>query len=173
MKKIISLSLVLMFSTFVFAQQGATADKTLNEAYKKANAEHKNVFVIFHASWCGWCKKLDASMNDNSTKKYFDESYVVVHLDVQEREGKKNLETPGADVILQKYKGEKAGLPFFLVLNPKGDLLGDSFVNGQNLGCPASAEEVESFKALLKKTSAITNEQSKAVTDRFRQNEAH
>jgi thioredoxin-related protein len=69
MKKIISLSLVLMFSTFVFAQQDDTADKTLNEAYKKANAEHKNVFVIFHASWCGWCKKLDASMNDNSTKK--------------------------------------------------------------------------------------------------------
>lgn len=172
MKKIISTTFLTLMAFFVFAQQQSTADKILQDAYKNAAREHKNVFLIFHASWCGWCKKLEASMNDETTKKYFEKNYVIIHLDVQEREGKKNLETPGADKVLLNFKGEKAGLPFFVVLNSGGELLADSFVENQNLGCPASAAEVDSFITLLKKTSNITEDQIKAVSTRFRQNEA-
>ena len=152
------------------AQNIPTAESILTAAYKQAAAENKNVFVIFHASWCGWCKKMDASMNDVTTKKYFDENYVRVHLTVQENPAKKNLENPGAAEFLKKFKGEKAGLPFFIVLDKKGKLLGDSFVNGENLGCPASSDEVASFIVLIKKTAKINEEGLQAISNRFKLN---
>ncbi len=40
----------------------------LKESMQQAAAENKNVFIIFHASWCGWCHKMDTSMNDQSVK---------------------------------------------------------------------------------------------------------
>lgn len=128
--------------------------------------------MIFHASWCGWCKRMDASMTDSTTKKYFDDNYVTVHLDVQEQLKDKKLETPGADVFLAKYKGEKAGLPFFIIMDKNGNRLGDSFFNGGNMGCPAAETEVNAFVELLKKTSKINAAQEQAVVARFRRNEA-
>jgi thioredoxin-related protein len=170
MKKLITLSLfVFAIAASSFAQNSGSV---MAAAYKKAAKEHKNVFVIFHASWCGWCKKLDASMEDESTKKFFDDNYVTVHLDVQEQPKDKKLETPGADVFLAKYKAEKAGLPFFIIMDKTGKRLGDSFFNGENMGCPAAEGEVSSFIDLLKKTSKITEEQQQAVVTRFRKNEA-
>ena len=56
-------------------------------------------------------------------------------------------------------------------MDKKGAKLGDSFVNGENLGCPASEKEVESFVVLLKKTSKINGEGLEAIRIRFRQNE--
>ncbi len=152
------------------AQNVPTSESILAAAYKQAAAENKNVFVMFHASWCGWCKKMDASMDDVTTKKYFDENYVRVHLKVQENPAKKNLENPGAAEFLKKFKGEEAGLPFFMVLDKKGKLLGDSFVNGGNLGCPASSDEVASFMVLIKKTSKINEDGMQAISNRFKLN---
>ena len=60
-----------------------------------------------------------------------------------------------------------------------GKLLGDSYIRkagvsmneaGENIGCPASEEEVAAFINLLKKTSKLTEEESKAITKRFKQN---
>ena len=172
MKKSLLFISFAVFTINSFAQSAPNSGTIMAAAYKQAAKEHKNVFIMFHASWCGWCKKMDASMTDPTTQKYFDDNFVTVHLTVQERGENKKLENRGADVFLAKYKGDKAGLPFFLIMDSKGNKLGDSFVNGENLGCPASAEEVTSFIALLRKTSKINEEQVQAVTTRFRQNEA-
>ena len=139
-------------------------------AYKQAAKENKNVFVIFHASWCGWCKKMDASMNDATTKKYFNDSYVTVHLTVQETPENKKLENPGAAEYLKTLKGETAGLPFFVILNNTGKVLEDSFENGGNIGCPASESEVAAFIILLKNTSTINKEGLETIAARFKQN---
>lgn len=168
MKYFLSFLFIALFSISVQAQ--TATDKILDTAYAQAAKEHKNVFVIFHASWCGWCKRLDASMNDASVKKYFDDSYITVHLTVQESEDKKKEETPGADIFLAKYKGEKAGLPFFLILDNKETYLADSFGAEGNLGCPASENEVKDFISILKKTSKIDAAGFEAITKRFRQN---
>lgn len=170
MKHLLSIAAFLLLSNLCMAQAVPTSETILAAAYKQAYKENKNVFVIFHASWCGWCKKMDASMNDVTTKKYFDDNYVTVHLTVQENAANKNLENKGADSFLAKYKGEKAGLPFFLIMDKSGNKLGDSFVNGENLGCPASVKEVESFVALLNKTSKVKGN-LQAVVKRFRENE--
>ena len=171
MKKLSFFILFALAVHYSFAQPVSNSGTIMAAAYKQAAKEHKNVFVVFHASWCGWCKRLDASMTDSSTKKYFDDNFVIVHLTVQENAPNKKSENRGADVFLAKYKGEKAGLPFFLIMDKNGKFLGDSFVKGENLGCPASEEEVASFIALLKKVSKINQDQVQAVTARFRKNE--
>jgi thioredoxin-related protein len=173
MKNIFSLAFLLMSGIVLNAQTAETTDNILKQAFTKAKAENKKVMVIFHASWCGWCKRLDASLNDVTTKKYFDENFVITHLVVQESKEKKNLENPGADAFLEKYKGTKEGLPFFVVLDNKGNLLGDSFYNGANMGCPASEKEVAAFIALLKKTSKIDATGLDIIAKRFRENESH
>ncbi|MGH2647241.1 MAG: thioredoxin family protein [Ginsengibacter sp.] len=35
------------------------ANAVVKEAMTKVVKEHKNVFVIFHASWCSWCHKME------------------------------------------------------------------------------------------------------------------
>ena len=173
MKKLISLFVVSIIVTTSFAQTVPTAESILTAAYKKATVEKKNIFIIFHASWCGWCKKLDASMNDTTIKKYFDKNYITVHLTVMESPKNKKLENPGADIFLEKYKGKEAGLPFFLIIDKNKKLIADSFNGSESIGCPANEAEVKYFISMLKKSSTINNEDLNLIEKRFRQNESH
>lgn len=148
------------------AQDNATT--LLDNAYAQAKKENKNVFIMFHASWCGWCKKMDKNMQSDACKAFFDANYVTVHLDVKEMQNKQELETAGGEEVLEKYKGDQAGLPFWVILDSKGTLLADSFNSkGDNLGCPASPEEVEVFVEKLKKTGKFTDAQLATVKETF------
>lgn len=174
-------ALFLLISTVSLAQTAMpTTESVLKEAYAKAGQENKKVILIFHASWCGWCKRMEASINDPATKKMFDDNYVVAYLDVLENAGKENLENPGSLDLLKKYKGEKAGLPFWLILDAKGTTLADCQIRpdgatldapGENMGCPASEKEVDYFVKELKSTSKLTDADLAVVKIRFRKNE--
>ena len=156
-----------------------SASEILELAYKKASSENKKVFVMFHASWCGWCHKMDKSMNDETCKKFFDDNYVITHLVVDEAKDKQNLENPGAVDLRTKYNGDGVGIPFWLVFDKDGTLLSDSKMRkegegadkGANSGCPASEEEVAFFISVLKKTSSINDDQLEIIRKRFRENE--
>ena len=113
---------------------------------------------------------MDASINDTTTKKYFDENYIILYLTVLETPANKMLETPGAFDYMKSLKADAAGLPFFVILNKKGEVVGDSFVNKQNMGCPAATEEIASFITLLKKTSTINEIGLDAIAKRFKLN---
>src|ERR1700759_516773 len=97
--------LVALFTGYTgFAQTTpAPTASVLKEAYTKAASGNKKVILIFHASWCGWCKKMEASINDPSCAKFFDDNYVIAYLDVLESKGKENLENPGSLDLLKKY----------------------------------------------------------------------
>ncbi len=174
------LSTLLLISFVAFSQETPKpASAIMDEAYKQASAEKKNVLVVFHASWCGWCKKFEASINDPSCKDFFDKSFVIARLDVLEQPAKKNLENEGATEFFHKYAGENSGIPFFLIFDKKGKLLADSKMKVagaapekalQNMGCPASEEEVAAFIEILKKTSKINKKESAAITERFKKN---
>lgn len=181
MKKLL-LSLCLLGGIAIIATAQTTARPAadlLKEAYQQASKENKNVFVMFHASWCGWCHKMDTSMNDVSCRQYFKDNYVIVHLVVNESKDKKQLENPGAEELKTKYHGEGQGIPFWLVFNKEGQLLADSKMRksnegpeaGENTGCPASEKEVEYFVAVLKKTSVLSDEQEIVIRKRFRKND--
>jgi thiol-disulfide isomerase/thioredoxin len=178
--KFIILLAASIFSVTTQAQiKVQPAKEILAAAYTKAKKENKNVILIFHASWCGLCKKMDASMQDEKCKDFFDKNYVTIHLTVEESKENKHLENPGGDQVRIKYLGDKAGLPFWVVLDKEGNLLGDSFIRkegvaanqaGENIGCPASEEEVAAFIAIIKKTSSLTQQELEIISKRFSEN---
>jgi thioredoxin-related protein len=161
------------------AQTPKSADEILKQAYNVAAKEKKNVLVIFHASWCGWCKKMDTAMNDQSVRKFFTDNYVIHHLVVYESKGKENLENPGALDLLKKYKGEDQGIPYWFIFDKEGKLLADSKLRpegggletGDNTGCPSSEKEVAYFLKVLKKTSSLKDTDLSIIQKRFRENE--
>src|SRR4051794_35444307 len=76
-----------------------TADSLLSKAQAQAQTEHKNVLVIFHASWCGWCKRLDTFLADKTMGDLITDNFVVLHLDVLESPEKKSLENAGGEML--------------------------------------------------------------------------
>ncbi|MFC0345078.1 thioredoxin family protein [Epilithonimonas hispanica] len=154
--KISKLIIVIALFAMQFGLAQEKADIVLGNALTQAKTENKNVLLIFHASWCGWCKLMENNMNLPTTKPLFDNNYLTAYVDVQERGEKKKLENPGGQELMNKYKGETAGLPFWLMLSPKGEVLADSFDDkGENIGSPAFKEEVASFLVKLEKTSHL------------------
>jgi thiol-disulfide isomerase/thioredoxin len=181
MKFFIGLFALVLVSVNGHAQLSAlSADEVMKEAFQTANKENKKVFIMFHASWCGWCRKMDSSMNDKSCKKYFDDNFVVRHLDVDEfKEDKKALQNPGANELRTKYHGDSVGIPFWLIFDKDGKLLADSKIrsegagfemNGDNVGCPSEPKEVDYFIKILKTTTSLPAEQEDAITKRFSKN---
>ena len=181
MKKRLILSLaLLMFTAITFAQTAVpSTEEIMNKAYAQAKKENKKVLVMFHASWCGWCKKMEASINEPTLKKFFDDNYVIAELTVQESKGKEHLENPGSLAFMTKNKGEKAGLPFWFVTDANGKKLADSQIRpegasldtyGDNVGCPAAENEVAFFAKILKNTSKLKDSEIAMISERFAKN---
>src|SRR4029078_10276812 len=177
--KNIFLSPVLIFTTVtsLFSQKApSSAEEIMKDAFTLAKKQNKKVLVMFHASWCGWCHKMDTSLNDASVKKFFDDNFVIRHLVVFESKGKENLENPGAEEMLEKHEGKDQGIPFWLIFDKDEKFLFDSRMpssaNGMeklvNTGCPASKEEVDYFIEVLKKTTDLKEDQLEKIRTRFR-----
>ncbi|MBE7171044.1 MAG: thioredoxin family protein [Williamsia sp.] len=179
---LLSILLVFILKVTSFAQTELPSTETLlKAAYKQASEEHKKVMVIFHASWCGWCKKMEASINEPALNKMFTDNYVIVYVDVLEQPAKKNLENPGSLDLMTKYKGEKAGLPFWYITDAKGKELADSQIRpagagfdsyGENVGCPAEESEVGFFIQVLKSTSNLKDDELSLIAKCFVQNKS-
>lgn len=141
------------------ASQKSAAD-LLKAAQVKAAKEGKVVFVSFHASWCGWCKRLDAFISNPVAKPILEKGFVFVSLDVLENKGKENLETPGGLEVLKSVKGEEEGLPFSVIYSAKGVPLIDSRKTpgkaGSNIGYPAAPDEIAHFLKMLETAPKIT-----------------
>lgn len=180
LKTIFTIGLTILIFVFSSAQEKPkSADEILKTTFEQAKLENKNVIIMFHASWCGWCKKMEASMNDDSTKELFNKNYVVSHLVVLESSNKKQLENFGAEALLNKYGGEKQGIPYVLIFDSDGNLVADSkmveneFVlkgQGNNIGCPGTDEEVAAFIYKLKETSNLADNELAIIAKRFRLN---
>lgn len=182
MKKIIFSLIISSFSLPALAQGTAVpASVVMSAAYKLAAKENKKVLLIYHASWCGWCRKMDSCLNDVSCKKFFDDNFITTHLTIQESNEKKYLENPGAQAMYDKQCGEPQGVPFWVILDAKGNLLFDSKIRSnsatgaakaENMGCPASEKEVNAFIGILRQTTHLNDDQLQIIFKRFRQNES-
>jgi thioredoxin-related protein len=168
------MKLKLLFACFFIvtcfapAHAQESASVIMEKAYAQAAKENKKVFIMFHASWCGWCKKMDKNMTSDACAKFFNDNYVVAHIVVKESPKNKNLENPGGEDLLKRYKGEQAGLPFWVIVDTKGVMQADSFdAKAENLGCPSSPEEVAQFITKLKKTSKLTDKQLGVIKEVF------
>ena len=173
--------MVVSFASFAQTATQPTAETIMKTAYAKAAKENKKVLLMYHASWCGWCKKMDASLNDFAIQKLINDNYVVTHLDIMEQPAKKILENPGAIDTLKKLTGvSEVGLPYWFVLDAKGNVLATSSMGkdgkqssdvNDNVGCPGSEQEVTYFDSVLRKTSNLKESEIAIIHKRMLQNQ--
>ncbi len=156
MKTFLSILVAFSFAALAHADT-PSADGVLSPAKAKAAAEHKTIFLHFGASWCGWCKRLDAFLDRPDIKPAFEKYFIPVKLVVQENEKNKLLENPGAEALL-KQLGGPSGLPYFAFLDAQGALIVNSKQNGQNIGYPAQPNEIDWFVQMMKKAAPNISE---------------
>ena len=106
-----------------------------------------------------WCKKLDSFIESAEVQPIVEKYFIVVHVDVQEAEEKKSLDTPGGDELLAKFGGAKEGVPFFAFLDGSGAMIGNAIAPAANgrkaasVGHPYEPYEVDWFMELLSKAA--------------------
>lgn len=91
------------------------------EAIVAATASHKRIILDLGANWCHFCRQLKAEFEGNpEIKKALEANFIVVYVDVNQRDGKNRNET------LNRYYEDpvKEGLPVLVLLEKDGRQLG-------------------------------------------------
>jgi hypothetical protein len=117
-------------------------------ALDQAKKEDKQVFLLFTAPDCDWCKQFDVYHSDPEVMKVISKHFVLLKIDVRQ--------TPGGDHMFAQYGGTDR-LPLFSILDYKGMLLANSGDGDENIGFPTQPGEVEAYFAALKTACPTLN----------------
>lgn len=148
MKVFAPLLAVFALSSLLAQAEPSTVDEVLAAAKVKAASEQKVIFVHFGASWCIWCKRLDAFLDRPDIKPVFEKYFIPVKLVVQEHDKNKSLENPGGAALMEKF-GSRGGLPYSAFINAHGSLIENSNLDGQNIGYPGEPKEIDWFLHMM------------------------
>ena len=114
MKNRFSFIILCLFSSCMAFVQGILFHEgTMEEAFKKAEAENKLVFVDLYTSWCGPCKKVAKYIfPQQKIGQYYNSHFVNCKLNAENGEGKE---------LAEKFKVKS--YPTFLYLKQNGELV--------------------------------------------------
>jgi thioredoxin-related protein len=160
MRKILSpLLLLLLTSVGAYAEQRPSTEQVVAAAKSAAVEQHKDIFLVFGASWCKPCHEMEAFMEDRKIQAILEKYFVVANLNVEEEQGKHpELNSPGGEKLVENFGGKNGGVPFIVFLDEQGQLLVNSNRppkgrdKGGNVGYPAAPEEIDWFMQMLQKT---------------------
>ena len=154
-----------------------TAQQALDSAKAQAAARHRNVFLIFGASWCGWCKRLDRFIEAPTIQPIFARHFVIARIAVQERGDMASQNTPGGEALAAQFGSKGTGLPFFAFLDEHGELIANSNrpvpgkPDGENIGHPMAPEEVDHFMRMLRKAVPALSTADAQVVENYLRNQ--
>lgn len=167
---------ICLFGPVLAAQRAAPADQVLNDAKAQAAEQHKLIFLVFSASWCGPCHQLDSFVTAREIGPILSKYFVFAKVNVEEKAGTHpELESPGGQALAVKLGGADAksryiGLPFIVFLDAAGKPIVNSNrpVQGQHggvgIGYPSEPEEIDWFMVMLKKAvPSITADESHTI----------
>jgi len=168
--------LVLLVGALEMAGAGSpSAQQILTGARAQAAAQHKNILVLFQASWCVWCKRFDAFIETPEIQPIFARHFVIARLDVQERGDRASLNTPGGKELAAQLGTKDNSLPFFAFLDEHGELIANSYrpvpgkPDGANIGHPTEPEEIDYFMVMLRKAApALSSADAQLIEDCLR-----
>ncbi len=172
------LMLVLMFAVPSLAAESPTsAEEVLAQARAQAAEQHKTIFLIFSASWCGYCRKLDAFLARPEVNPIITRHFVIARLSVSEEYRRVNPQpnSPGAEELDLKLGGPKGPVPFFALLDPRGELIINSCrpvkdkAAGENIGFPIEPDEIDWFMTMLRKGApGLTVNEARVIENSLR-----
>ena len=148
-----------------------TANDILAQARATAAAQHKNILLVFSASWCGPCHMFKHFLDDPAIAPIMNKAFVITTLDADEHPtDTKHHDTPGA-VDLRASLGGSAGvgIPYLVILNPAGHPIINSLrpdpkaPAGGNIGYPAVPAEIDWFMQMLQKSAPTLTPQDTAT----------
>jgi len=155
----LSLATLLAFAALLVAPslqaQPETAESLLARAKAEAKAQHKNIQLVFSASWCGPCKLYERFLQDPQMKRITEKAFVVQRFDVGERPGDSaHVDTPGAAALRSSLGATREpGFPFIVFADENGELIVNSNQDGEaghNVGYPALPAEIDWYVEMLK-----------------------
>lgn len=125
---------------------GNTAAEKLESARAIAGKADKHVFVAMGTEWCGWCKRLDELLANETVAPLMRKNYVLLELDQEKTEGAERFREMSAAT-------ESRGVPWYAVVDPEGKVLATSDKDGKNTGYPVRDDEIETFMAVIATTA--------------------
>lgn len=131
-----------------------------------ATAAQKSLLILFYAQWCSWCRVFDRFLADPAAAAALERRLDILHMRAQEHAPEyKALQLDGADALYDRYAPEGAGLPFFVVLDANGRPRVNSIIpkTNENIGFPVSPEELDAFRAMLKRSTPAFTDAELAV----------
>jgi len=160
-------TVLLVTPTFAqSASTGATADEVMAQLKSEAATQHKNILLMFGASWCGNCHLFDRFLADPTIHPLMDKTFVFADLaSGEQKNDKRHANIPGGPELQTSLGGGKAGFPYLVMLDASGAPLANSIApKTGNIGYPDSAQEIDWFMEMLKKAApSLSADEMKTV----------
>jgi thiol:disulfide interchange protein len=156
--KLASIALAVTLALPVHAAPAQTADALFAQGKAQAAKEHKQVLLVFSASWCGPCKLYERFLEDPQMKPITEKAFVVVRVDVGESENDtRHANTPGGEELRTALGAQgDPGYPFIVATSAEGTPLVNSYRNGDakdNIGYPVLPQEIDWYIEMLKRAA--------------------
>ncbi len=136
-----------------------SAVQALSDVARRADAAAKRTLVVFHASWCPYCRHLLRFLDDDQARAVLSKHYEILLLNVDEgAKGDRSLELEDASSLRARLGGEGQGVPFFVIVDVDSAVLASSVGPKGNIGAPAAPEELAHLRAMLTSTAPDMSE---------------
>lgn len=137
-----------------------TAAMALAHERDLAARANTSLMVVFFASWCAWCRYLDALLADEVAGGILRDHFRIYHLRVLEHATQfQQRQLLGANAIFNAVAPEGSGVPFIAFQDAQGRVLATSYSerDGGNIGFPTRNGELRAFDAMLARAAPSLN----------------
>ncbi len=136
------------------------AETKLSTALAQLKRDDQRLFVKFSTQSCGWCKRLDAFLDDNAIQPILAKDFAFVEMDQGQLPGAKELRTR---LSTNKPSG---GVPWFAILDKEGNVLSTATASRGNIGYPAEPEGIVHFMNMITKASTTIEDTEFATVEK-------